>query len=212
MFWVTTQCSLVGSYRHFGGTQCLHIVLQGWRPCVTPKHWCSPTGLHDFTIQKTHIMQAVNKLRVNKTSFKQEILGRTNRLLSCDTTRTAWKTMPLIILHCRENVSTELLPSNDRGIHRPTDTRPTILLLLRLFVAAVTFLSSRCLPTIEGIHRLMGGFMKYAVEMGSGAIIYVHTKFRYDWFRHSKVNREGFTDTQTALRSHKPTFIFSKQG
>jgi hypothetical protein len=32
-------------------------------------------------------------------------------------------------------------------------------------------------------------FMKYAVEMGSGAI-----KFHKDWFRHSKVDRG---DTQT---------------
>jgi hypothetical protein len=30
--------------------------------------------------------------------------------------------------------------------------------------------------------------MKSAVEMGSGAMIYVHTKFHKDWFRYSKVN------------------------
>jgi hypothetical protein len=48
--------------------------------------------------------------------------------------------------------------------------------------------------------------MKYALEMGLGAMMYVHTKFHKDWFRHSKLNRwEG---TQTACRSHKPTFIF----
>jgi hypothetical protein len=29
--------------------------------------------------------------------------------------------------------------------------------------------------------------MKYAVEMGSDTIIYVHTNFLRDWFRHSKV-------------------------
>jgi hypothetical protein len=28
--------------------------------------------------------------------------------------------------------------------------------------------------------------MKYATEMGSGAMIYVHTTFHKDWFRHSK--------------------------
>jgi hypothetical protein len=41
------------------------------------------------------------------------------------------------------------------------------------------------------------GFMKYAVEMGSGAMIY--TKFHKNWFRHSKTNRRG--DSQTS-RQH----------
>jgi hypothetical protein len=36
--------------------------------------------------------------------------------------------------------------------------------------------------------------MKYAVEMGSGAMIYVHTRFYKDWFRHSEVDKG---DTQT---------------
>jgi hypothetical protein len=51
--------------------------------------------------------------------------------------------------------------------------------------------------------------MNYGVEMCSGAMIYSN-KFHKDWFRHPKINREGFTDTQTAWRSHKPTFIFLK--
>jgi hypothetical protein len=29
--------------------------------------------------------------------------------------------------------------------------------------------------------------MKYAVEMGSDAMIYVQTKFHIDWFSHSEV-------------------------
>jgi hypothetical protein len=33
----------------------------------------------------------------------------------------------------------------------------------------------------------------------------VHTKYRKDRFRHSKVNRRECIDTQTALRSHKLT-------
>jgi hypothetical protein len=45
--------------------------------------------------------------------------------------------------------------------------------------------------------------MKYAVEMGSDAMIYI-PRF-IDWFRHSKVNRGRFTDTQTAWTLHKPT-------
>jgi hypothetical protein len=48
---------------------------------------------------------------------KYECLGRTKRLLSFDTTRTAQKTTPTI-LGCRENVVSELLPGNDRGIQR----------------------------------------------------------------------------------------------
>jgi hypothetical protein len=45
--------------------------------------------------------------------------------------------------------------------------------------------------------------MKYAVEMGSG------DEFDEDWFRHSNLIG-GFTDTQAAWRSHKPTLIFPK--
>jgi hypothetical protein len=41
------------------------------------------------------------------------------------------------------------------------------------------------------------GFIKYAVEMGSGAMI-LHTRFYGDWFRHSKLYTTEFTDTQTA--------------
>jgi hypothetical protein len=33
--------------------------------------------------------------------------------------------------------------------------------------------------------------MKYTFEMGSGAVIYAHTKFHTDWFRHSEVNAVG---------------------
>jgi hypothetical protein len=39
--------------------------------------------------------------------------------------------------------------------------------------------------------------MKYAVEMGSGAMIYVPTKFHNDWFGHSDLIRgmQRHTDT-----------------
>jgi hypothetical protein len=37
----------------------------------------------------------------------------------------------------------------------------------------------------------------YAVEMGSGAMIYIPSFI--EWFRHSKVDIGGYTDTQTAL-------------
>jgi hypothetical protein len=53
-----------------------------------------------------------------------------------------------------------------------------------VFVAEVTFLQSRCLATIGGIpiqtHRQMGGIMKYAVEVGSGAMIYIPSSMKTD--------------------------------
>jgi hypothetical protein len=45
--------------------------------------------------------------------------------------------------------------------------------------------------------------MKYAVEMGSGALIYIKIGSGND-----KLIGEGFTDI--AWLSHKPTFSFSK--
>jgi hypothetical protein len=73
--------------------------------------------------------------------------------------------MPPKILCCYGNVFTELLPTNDRGIHRQTHTlsfhntwtakkmmRPVILLLLRIFGAVGTCSLSRCLPAKEEIH------------------------------------------------------------
>jgi hypothetical protein len=42
------------------------------------------------------------------STFKQEVLGRINRLLSFEAKRTAKKTMPPTILRCRMNAVTEL--------------------------------------------------------------------------------------------------------
>jgi hypothetical protein len=52
------------------------------------------------------------------SKIKQKVLGRTNRLLSFDTTRTPQKTSPTIL--CRGDLLTEPLPRYDRGIHRQT--------------------------------------------------------------------------------------------
>jgi hypothetical protein len=54
-------------------------------------------------------------------------------LLSFDAARTVQKTAPATILHCRGNAFTELLPSNDRYTDTHRHTRPTILLLLRVY-------------------------------------------------------------------------------
>jgi hypothetical protein len=84
----------------------------------------------------------------------QEVLGRTNRLLSFNKTRIAYKTTPPTILRCRGKVFTELLPSNDRGVHRQTHrhTHPTTLPLLRVLVATESCLSSRFLAMKGRIH------------------------------------------------------------
>jgi hypothetical protein len=65
--------------------------------------------------------------------------------------------------------------------------------LQQFFIAAGTCLLSRCLVHTDWCK----GFMTYAVETDSGAMI--------PSFRCSKVNIWGFTGTQTAWRSHKPT-------
>jgi hypothetical protein len=61
--------------------------------------------------------------------------------------------MPPTIRRCRRNVFTEMLPSNDKGIHRETHryTRPSVPLLLPVFVAAGTCLPRHCLAT-KGVH------------------------------------------------------------
>jgi hypothetical protein len=51
--------------------------------------------------------------------------------------------------------------------------------------------------------------MKYAVEMGSGAMIYIPGFIKIG-SGIQKLIGGGFTDTQTACRSHKPTLILSK--
>jgi hypothetical protein len=49
--------------------------------------------------------------------------------------------------------------------------------------------------------------MRYTVEMGSGAMIYIPGFIKIG-SGIQKLIRGGLTDTQTAWRSHKPTFFF----
>jgi hypothetical protein len=50
--------------------------------------------------------------------------------------------------------------------------------------------------------------MKYAVEMGSGNKIYISSFIKI--CSGLQIYLGGYTDTQTAWRSHKPNFIFSE--
>jgi hypothetical protein len=100
--------------------------------------------------------------------FEQEVLGRPNRLLSSDVTRTTWKTAPPTIFRCRWNVFTDPLLSNDRRIRRPTyfpliqhgPHRKRVQQFLYCCVAVGTCLPNRCLGTVWGYthkHKLNGG-------------------------------------------------------
>jgi hypothetical protein len=53
--------------------------------------------------------------------------------------------------------------------------------------------------------------MKYAADIGSGAVTYTLDLIK-SGSDIQKLMAEAFTDTRTAWKSHKPTFIFSKQG
>jgi hypothetical protein len=95
-------------------------------------------------------------------------------------TRITQKMTPPTIRRCRGNVFTELLPINDRGIHRQNHRlffdktrtaqemkRQTIYLLLRLFVAAGARVPNRCLAMKGGIHIQTHRPM-YTAKIGSG--------------------------------------------
>jgi hypothetical protein len=92
------------------------------------------------------------------TNFKQEVLGRTNRLLSFILHEPHWKRRVqqffygcVCIRYCG-NVSTEPLPSNDRGGFLPSRRLATIrkFLPIRCLATKGGFLPSRCLATITG--------------------------------------------------------------
>jgi hypothetical protein len=86
-----------------------------------------------------------------------------------------------------------LLPSQDRRIHR--HTHPTILLFLRVLVAAGTCLPGRCLATLSGIHTQTDeGFTKYAFKMALGAIVYITDIIKIGSAIEKLIWGEGFID------------------
>jgi hypothetical protein len=129
----------------------------------------------------------------HKLRTKQEVLGRTNRILSLMRHGAHRKRRAQQFFYCcvcirwRGNVFTEPLPSNNRTIF----TEP--------------------LPATIGryIYRYTDWweiFMKYAVEMGSGAMMYVPSFIQIG----SAIQMLIRGDTQTAWGSHKPIFLFWK--
>jgi hypothetical protein len=64
-----------------------------------------------------------------------------------------------------------------------------------VFVAAVTFLPSPCLATVRmhiQTHRLMGGIYEVC-HLDGVRWQDIHTRFNNNWFRHSKVDKVGYT-------------------
>jgi hypothetical protein len=120
--------------------------------------------------------------------FLQEVMGRTNRLLSLKWHGPNRKLCVqqffycYVCTSCRGKVFIETLSGNyKRYTHRNTDH--------------------------------WEGFMKYAVEMGSGAVIYIPSVTKIDSAIIKLMWRGGeFTNTQTRCRYHtrKLTFTYSE--
>jgi hypothetical protein len=55
--------------------------------------------------------------------------------------------------------------------------------------------------------------MNYTVDLGSGSMTYIYIFINIGLHILNYIRgKVRYTDTQRAWRSHKPTFIFSKQG
>jgi hypothetical protein len=83
----------------------------------------------------------------------QEVLDRIYHLISFNTSRVASKTTPPAFFHCRENVITEFLPSNNYGdtqTHR--HAYQTNLLFLSVFAAEETQEPKCSLTMKRGTH------------------------------------------------------------
>jgi hypothetical protein len=101
-------------------------------------------------------------------------------------------------------------PSSDTG-HIKNDESSNSSIVACVFVTVVTFLTSRCLATTEHFNeplpsndrgmyiqtqRQRRGIFNYAVEMGSGALIYVPSFIKIGSGIQKLIG--GYTHTQTA--------------
>jgi hypothetical protein len=117
----TARHSLVSKDDKHVGDLCPHfndVLFSIWRqlsPHVLVGNSTLFFSVHFYLISLTRYSQTISKFVVVLTAErKARNSGRTNRLLSFDRTRTAWKTtLPEI---AAENL-TEPLASNDSGIH-----------------------------------------------------------------------------------------------
>jgi hypothetical protein len=84
------------------------------------------------------------------------------------------------IFYCHGNVFTELLPSNDGGMHRQTHRhkRTTVLLLLRVCVCRGNVFTEP-LPNNERRVTLYGA-VAYGFEFDSVAMIYIPSVIKND--------------------------------
>jgi hypothetical protein len=145
-------------------------------------------------------------------SYKQKVLGRTNRLLSLIRHGPHWK-QPLqqffsccVCIHYLSNASTEPLPSNDRGIF--TEPLPTN----DKGIFTETLLSNDRGYTYR--HTDWWEIFFYLGRWDGLSCLDVRIKFHKDLFWHSNVNKgdtQTNTHTQTATWSHKPILFLQNK-
>jgi hypothetical protein len=154
--------------------------------------------------------------------YNKKVLGRTNHILSFNTTQTTQKMKLPTIICCRGNIFTELLPSNNREIHRTSDSP-----LIRhghhrkWYVQHSSFAACICcqsnvftvlLPSTEMrdmlyqtfAYRQTDGKDLWSMQMRGAQLPWsmsYHTNFHTDRFRYSNVDggiRTDRTDTAKA--------------
>lgn len=93
-----------------------------------------------------------------------------------------------------------------------TTTWPSILLLLHVFVAMGMCLLSCCLATTRGDTHThtdwWEGFMKYILETGLGAMIYIRSFIKIGW---GVKNLTGNTHTDSKVISYAYFYVFQNK-
>jgi hypothetical protein len=157
---VCTNVSVVGLMNQ--STTCGHCTCGSSQPSLPLTSWhvhaiiCTyPTMFCEAVVQiLPTVLQACNNNKKNSIlriyflayfPYFETSSVKNYLLLSFNTTRIVYKTTPLTILHCGKNVFIVLLRIRVRDKHRQTHrhTRPAILLLLQIFIAAGTCLPGR---------------------------------------------------------------------
>jgi hypothetical protein len=140
------------------------------------------------------------------------VRGRTVRPLSFDMTWTARKITPSTVLHFHENIFTELLPCNNRGIHRHIQQFCCCEYSLSWEWVYGAFIWQQWEWYKYRHTDWLEGFMKYAAEMGSGAMIYTPSFIK--WFSYSKLGGGGDTEhgDHIGLPLYLYSFKISKEG